>query len=126
MNEGEKTFVCQQLRGMVETWRGVKQDSWPPFIGRVGKQPLLDIIFTDSNSPPAGPFESVSAFHDWFTTAYGPTQDVQDKSPHPYRSFLPDNIPIVFTHADLHLSNIILSSGPNPQIIAIVDWQQSG
>ncbi|CBX93423.1 hypothetical protein IAQ61_009116 [Plenodomus lingam] len=126
MVEGEKTSVCQQLHDMVVALRGVQQDSWPPFIGHVGKQPLLDIIFTDSNSPTAGPFESVSDFHDWFTTAYGPTQDDQDASPHPYRSFLPDNVPIVFTHADLHPSNIILSSGPNPQIIAIIDWHQSG
>jgi hypothetical protein len=92
--------------------------------GHVGKQPLLDIIFTDSDSPTAGPFESVSIFHDWFTTAYGLIQNVQDASPHPYRSFLPDNVPIVFTHADLHPSNIILSSGPNPQVIAIIDWHQ--
>ncbi|KAH7412208.1 kinase-like domain-containing protein [Phaeosphaeria sp. MPI-PUGE-AT-0046c] len=126
MAEGERMSVCQQLHDMDDALRGLKQDSWQPFVGHVGKQPLLDIVFTNSNSPTAGPFESVSIFHDWYTTAYGPTRDVQNLSPHPYRSFLPDNVPIVFTHADLHPSNIILSSGRNPQIIAIIDWQQSG
>ncbi|KAH4923388.1 hypothetical protein HBI26_045430 [Parastagonospora nodorum] len=126
MTEGEKTSICEQLHDMVDALRGVEQNSWPPYIGHVGKRPLLDIIFTHSNSPTAGPFENVSIFHDWYTSAYGPHRDVQDASPHPYRSFLPDNIPIVFTHADLHPSNIILSSGLNPHVIAIIDWHQSG
>jgi hypothetical protein len=34
MIEGEKTSVCQQLHDMVDALRGVKQDSWPPFIGK--------------------------------------------------------------------------------------------
>jgi hypothetical protein len=96
--------------------------------GHVGKQPLLDMIFTDTCSPTAGPFSSVSEFHDWFTSTYGRDRDVdvKDIPTHPYRSFLSDNFPIVFTHADLHPSNIIVSSGPNPRVVAIVDWHQSG
>jgi hypothetical protein len=34
MIEGEKTAVCQQLHDMVDALRGLKQDSWPPFIGK--------------------------------------------------------------------------------------------
>jgi hypothetical protein len=34
MIEGEKTSICQELRNMVNAWRGIKQDSWPPFIGK--------------------------------------------------------------------------------------------
>jgi predicted unusual protein kinase regulating ubiquinone biosynthesis (AarF/ABC1/UbiB family) len=33
---------------------------------------------------------------------------------------------LFFTHADLHPSNILLSPGSDPHIIAIIDWQQSG
>ncbi|OCK74427.1 phosphotransferase enzyme family protein-like protein [Lepidopterella palustris CBS 459.81] len=115
ITEDGRVSVCQQLRYMVDAWRGLKQDFSPHFIGdHVGRQPLLDIIFTNSRSPTAGPFPSVSDFHDWFTTAYGPNlTDCQDKAPHPYRSSFPDGIPRVFTHADLHPSNIILSSGPS-------------
>jgi hypothetical protein len=34
MTEGEKTSVGQQLHDMVDALRGLKQDSWPPFIGK--------------------------------------------------------------------------------------------
>ncbi|KAF1956562.1 hypothetical protein CC80DRAFT_593305 [Byssothecium circinans] len=113
---------------MIDAWRGL-QEWTPPFVGHVGGQPLLDIIFTNSCSINAGPFSSVSKFHQWFTHALGPSRtvtDFEDRSPHPYSSFLPEDAPIVFTHADLHPSNIILSNGPLPQIIAIIDWHQSG
>lgn len=46
--------------------------------------------------------------------------------PDPYRQFLPDDSSIVFTHSDLHPSNILVSLESPCQIIAIVDWQQSG
>jgi hypothetical protein len=45
---------------------------------------------------------------------------------HPMRSLLPDNVPIVFTHGDLHRGNIIISSKGVPRVLAIVDWHQSG
>lgn len=95
--------------------------------GHIDKQPLLDMVFTDTCSPTAGPFSSVSEFYDWFTSTFGLDRDmdVKDISTHSYRSFLPDNVPIVFTHADLHFSNIIVSSGPSPHVVAIVDWHQS-
>ncbi|KAH3983713.1 hypothetical protein HBH98_225140 [Parastagonospora nodorum] len=87
MTEGEKTSVGQQLHDVVNVLRAINQDSWPPFISHVGKQPLLDIIFTDNHSP----------------TAYGPSRDVQDASP-PYRSFLPDNVPVIAIIVDWHQS----------------------
>jgi aminoglycoside phosphotransferase (APT) family kinase protein len=34
MTEGEKTSAGQQLHDMVDALRGLKQDSWPPFIGK--------------------------------------------------------------------------------------------
>ncbi|CAO2649188.1 Nn.00g101370.m01.CDS01 [Neocucurbitaria sp. VM-36] len=126
MAEKDRMSVCQQLRHMVDAWRNLEQDAPLQFIGHVDEQPLLDVIFTSSCSPTAGPFSSVSDFHDWFTTAYGPNRVVQEKFLHPYRSFLPDDVQIVFTHADLHPSNIILSSGPSPQVISVIDWHQSG
>ncbi|OAL55171.1 kinase-like protein [Pyrenochaeta sp. DS3sAY3a] len=126
MAESERMAVCQQLREMINAWRGLKQEFSPPFIGHVGRQPLLDVIFTSSCSPTAGPFSSVPEFHDWFTSTFGPSASEQNRAPHPYRSNLPDDATIVFTHADLHPSNIILSAGPNPRVLAIIDWHQSG
>ncbi|KAF2834880.1 kinase-like protein [Patellaria atrata CBS 101060] len=125
--EEERKALCGQLRQMISAWRSLKQHFSQPFIGHVGRQPLLDVIFTSSCSPTAGPFKSTSEFHDWFSTAYGPYAHVKvERSPHPYRSFLPDGVPIVFTHADLHPSNILISRDPDPQIISIIDWHQSG
>lgn len=34
--------------------------------------------------------------------------------------------PIVFTHDDLVPPNILLSPGPNPKVVAIIDWAQAG
>jgi len=43
------------------------------------------------------------------------------------RSELPDDVPIKFTHGDLHRGNILLSPiGTAPRVIAIIDWHQSG
>jgi thiamine kinase-like enzyme len=42
----------------------------------------------------------------------------------PYRKNLPDDSDIVYTHGDLHRSNIIISSTA-PQVVALVDWEQS-
>lgn len=36
------------------------------------------------------------------------------------------DVPIVFTHNDLSASNIIVSRGPNPKVVSIVDWKQAG
>jgi aminoglycoside phosphotransferase (APT) family kinase protein len=44
----------------------------------------------------------------------------------PFRAGLDDNLPINFTHGDLHPGNIIISRGSGPRICAIVDWHQSG
>lgn len=39
-----------------------------------------------------------------------------------------DDMPVIFTHADLEFSNILISrsSDAPPCIVAIIDWHQSG
>lgn len=39
---------------------------------------------------------------------------------------LPDDTKVVFTHADLHPSNIIVDERLPSKILAIIDWEQSG
>jgi len=46
--------------------------------------------------------------------------------PDPFRDSLPDNSPITFTHADLHPSNILVTSDAPYRVVAIIDWHQSG
>jgi thiamine kinase-like enzyme len=100
------------------------------FQGHVNRQPLLDIMFTGETKPPAGPFSSVKEFHDWLSslTKRGLEMHWPDPSliPDPFRDSLPDNSPITFTHADLHPSNILVTSDAPYCVVAIIDWHQSG
>ncbi|KAI1451421.1 kinase-like domain-containing protein [Annulohypoxylon moriforme] len=132
LSEEEKVSICSELRNMANAWRELPQRlfSDAPFVGHIGKRPLSDWIFINSCAPTAGPFEGVSQFHDWFTSSFGRTQKHPDlpRQPHPYRSQLPDDAPITFTHADLHPSNIIVSrlSSDATRVVSVVDWQQAG
>jgi hypothetical protein len=90
-------------------------------------------MFTNENRPPAGPFGSVAEFHDWISWAnklplrcHWPGKELSE-IPDPYRSGLPDDAEVVFTHADLHPSTILVSKDTeSPRILAIIDWRQSG
>ncbi|RDB28922.1 hypothetical protein Hypma_016123 [Hypsizygus marmoreus] len=127
LGEEERLGVCDELHRMVKSLRRLQQDPEDQFVGHIGRQPLLDIIFVDHRKGPVGPLPSVQSFHDKFATLHYRDHYVRT-SPDPYRIMLPDNAPIVFTHGDLHPRNIILSaSGAGPvRVLAIVDWQQSG
>jgi thiamine kinase-like enzyme len=89
-------------------------------------------VFTNGVQPRGGPFSTVEEFHNWLSSrltwgsrqhwpAVGP-----NKIPDPYRQGLPDNCSIVFSHSDLHPSNILISAERPHRIVAIIDWQQSG
>jgi hypothetical protein len=118
MNEEDRTAICSQLRLMVEEWRRLRQDE--TFLGMTLNSSssatvspfrsllisnlqgalktglyLPDRIFEGAPET-AGPFQSVSKFHDWYTTAIGPNKfDWKGKKPNPYRIKFPDNVPIV-------------------------------
>lgn len=130
LSKPERIDVCSQLRVMLSELRSLKQDPENQFLGHVNRQPLLDIMFTDETKPLAGPFSSVKEFHDWlsFLTKRGLEMHWPDPSliPDPFRDSLPDNSPITFTHADLHPSNILVTSDAPYRVVAIIDWHQSG
>ena len=46
--------------------------------------------------------------------------------PDPYRDGLPDDAEVVFTHGDLHPSNIMVSRESPCKVVALIDWRQSG
>jgi hypothetical protein len=99
--------------------------------GNIVNNPLLDVVFIKYGDKTAGPFRTVSQFHDYFTLSIGPRrkEPLEGQTPDPYRSMLPDDVPIVFTHGDLHPSNILLSprdASSGRHIVSIIDWQQSG
>ena len=81
--------------------------------------------------PRAGPFASVKEFNDWMSwlVKRGCGQHwpgIEEKDLHdPWRKDLPDDAKVVFTHADLHPSNIFIASDKPYNIVSIIDWQQS-
>lgn len=149
--EGERTAICEELKGVISELRSLRQDPNNQFIGMfkanlkyslqtnllfgdINHGPLGDRVFTDGIPPPRkhGPFASVSQLHDWFSAKFKepakihrpgvPLEDLLD----PYREMLPDDSPITFTHADLNPVNILVSQDSPCRLIAIIDWEQSG
>lgn len=143
----ERTQICTQLRSILTELRGLQQDPHHNFIGRtwyvyngvflltltgdIGRGPLADIVFTNGNLPRGGPFTNVKEFHDWLSSMltrgmeqHWPGIEPAD-IPDPYRKGLPEDAAIVFTHADLHPSNILISRQKSHSIVSIIDWQQS-
>ncbi|KAI1008730.1 hypothetical protein LB504_001257 [Fusarium proliferatum] len=61
----EKDGVCGQLGSMVTKMSQLRQAPDDPFIGNVNRGAVRDMVFTDTNFPPAGPFSSLAEFHDY-------------------------------------------------------------
>ncbi|KAK0124696.1 hypothetical protein ONS95_009640 [Cadophora gregata] len=119
----EKYEVCVQLRGMLDELRQLRQDPSDRFIGTINRQSVQDVIFDFDH--PCKVFSDVTSFHDWFSREVISQMDPSD--PHAWRRGLCDNVPIVFTHADLHRSNIMMAwKNGKPRVTAILDWHQSG
>jgi hypothetical protein len=96
----------------------------PVNIGGINQQAVKDIIFDGSGLDRY--FSDVTSFHNWFSGVTIP--QINTSNPDPWRPGLLDDVPIVFTHSDLHRSNILMSWDENgaPRVAAIVDWHQSG
>lgn len=91
---------------------------------------MLDRFFRDGYFE--GPLATIESFNDWFLAAAtrtkpGPDDPTRLLRHELYRDLLPDTGHICFTHADLTLSNIIISGELDSQRIAgIIDWEQAG
>ncbi|KAG8760738.1 hypothetical protein FRC11_015015, partial [Ceratobasidium sp. 423] len=129
LSDIDRQNICRQLRTMVTRIRTLELPPEGGFIGTISRQPLLDLAFTSSAAPPMGPFTSVTEFHDLFSKLPRPQNWGPNHPPHPFRENLPDDVPIVFTHGDLHRGNVIISSpaeGGRPRVKSIIDWGQAG
>ncbi|RMY77093.1 hypothetical protein D0863_01515 [Hortaea werneckii] len=135
LSSDEKLSISEQLKPMVATWQSLRRPdrtaSDQPVLSQLGGQALRDIMFYDGANYPAGPFESVREFNDAFARLALRTAAVDGIDPRntlvELRG-LTDDIPAVFAHADLDLSNILISKlGEGPvQVKAIIDWHQAG
>ncbi|POR37750.1 Uncharacterized protein TPAR_02060 [Tolypocladium paradoxum] len=132
LTQEERIGLCENLRTMLGKLRHLRQEPGNTFLGDISRGPFGDVVFTNGNLPRAGPFSSVKEFHDWLSAMtkigmeiHWPGIDTND-IPDPYRQHLPDNSTVVFTHADLHPGNILVSLESPCRIMAIIDWQLSG
>ncbi|KKZ62391.1 hypothetical protein EMCG_03218 [[Emmonsia] crescens] len=131
LDRAQRVEICEQLRVLIQEVRKLQHAPGEFFLGHINREPLGDIIFTNENRPPAGPFRSAAQFHDWIATIlklcvrqHWPGKELSE-IPDPYRNSLSDDTEVIFTHGDLHPSNIIVSEDSN-KILAIIDWRQSG
>ncbi|KAJ5135168.1 uncharacterized protein N7515_004446 [Penicillium bovifimosum] len=82
-----------------------------------GKVPVPEVfgwtedVFLSSHRNLAGPFHGADAVQKFQEGCY-----IQ----------IDGDVPVVFTHDDLVPPNIMLSSGPNPKVVAVIDWGQAG
>ncbi|QRV94984.1 phosphotransferase enzyme family protein [Ceratobasidium sp. AG-Ba] len=71
---------------------------------------------------------SVKDFHDLFVKLpHAHEWKVGD--PLPFRQMFPDDVPIVFTHGDMHRGNILVlraSDETGFRVASIIDWGQGG
>ncbi|RVD83814.1 uncharacterized protein DFL_005588 [Arthrobotrys flagrans] len=137
VSEDERESICQCLKKMVSSLKRLKQGPEDRFIGSISRGPIRDIILSSPNLPPAGPFTTVREFHNWFDCLSRPREQ-RDHSPDPLRAHLLDDSEIVFTHGDLHPSNILISYPKKDDengnlikrdsgfVLSIIDWHQSG
>lgn len=88
--------------------------------GSLSKGPVSDRLFTGIQ-PPAGPFATVTAFHDWLTGLQGGGWD-ELRDP----GMLSDDYTAQLAHGDLHRSNIVIRQGDSSgrwTLSGIVDWE---
>jgi thiamine kinase-like enzyme len=97
-----------------------------PIKGSITRGPLLDRVF--DRFPRTGPFNTLNKFYDELERLPQQHLKPHQRYKDPYLQSLPHDSSITFTHADVHPSNIMVSSsrsGP-PRVLALIDWGQAG
>ncbi|UZP36726.1 hypothetical protein NXS19_004542 [Fusarium pseudograminearum] len=132
MTDDEKTVLWKAFRTMFDNLRKLSQEPNDHFIRRINRGPLFDEAIDTPKDPRPGPFASVKNFHDWWSITIRTGAEIHwpglkpKELPDLYRAMVPDDAAIVFTHANLHCSNILVDSENPFTIIAIINWDYSG
>ncbi|KAI0905956.1 kinase-like protein [Ustulina deusta] len=112
LSDVDRVEITNQLRSYLDQLRAIKGS----YVGGVGRTPAIDERrFSDEG----GPFESEAEWND-FLLEGAPCPEILKSI---VRSQLRTDHEIVFTHGDLHPSNIIVRNG---RIAAIIDWELAG
>ncbi|KAK3699037.1 hypothetical protein LTR37_016641 [Vermiconidia calcicola] len=121
----EKQSVTAQIGHIVSALRDIPHPSCYPYIGSISHGRVQDLYFR-GDPEASGPFQNVKEFNDHVQLLSVPESLRSDQIEDPYRHLLPDTGNICFTHADLHLDNIMVSSSHPRKITGILDWEQCG
>jgi len=121
----ERRSITMQLGSSIDMLKTPQQHPGHEMIGSISATKVQDVSFETSRSK--GPFSSVKEFNDNFQDWAFRLWKTADRHQDQYRAYLPDRGAIHFTHADLHLNNILVSGQQGSRsIAAIIDWGQSG
>ncbi|KAF4997580.1 hypothetical protein FGRMN_3785 [Fusarium graminum] len=129
LTHDDKVSVSEQLRRIIGLLRSIVQEH-PSQIASVNGGPIQDVFFRDNYAE--GPIKDIKSFNDWVFAAAARQRPGPDgiipglDHPHLFRDLLPDTGNVYFTHGDLTLGNIMISSDSPPKIISIIDWEQAG
>jgi len=141
MDLTDKDSICAQLCNMLFSLRQLQQEN--TFVGEreshdlkrllhcyllgsITRGPLIDRVFYDR--PKTGPFNTIDDFYNWLEWLPQRFLSSSQRYKDPYLNLMPKDTTIKFTHADVHPTNIIVSTsafGP-PRVLALIDWGQSG
>ncbi|KAH7191806.1 kinase-like domain-containing protein [Fusarium flagelliforme] len=132
MTDEERAGLWKGVRDVVDNLRKLSQEPNEHFIGQIDRGRIYDHALDNSHTPRLGPFANVKEFHDWLSRAIRMGAKVHWPGLKPeehrdgYRHLVPDNAAIVFTHADLHPTNVMVGAENPSKIAAVIDWGQSG
>ncbi|GLB43422.1 putative phosphotransferase enzyme family protein [Lyophyllum shimeji] len=120
----QKLAVVEQLNVMVSSMRRLKQAPGNSYIGAVHHGHIHEQVWNITDR--LGPFDSVKTFTDQLFELGKHLPGYPD---HPFirslRHAFSDHSSIVFTHADLHRRNIIMSA-TSTDVLGIIDWHEGG
>ncbi|CAK4034526.1 Hypothetical predicted protein [Lecanosticta acicola] len=126
LDQAEKSSVASDLRQIVVKLRSVTRSSDQQLIGSINGGAVLDNFFRGTKE--GGPYDSVREFNNALSSAAVPEiLAVGDGFEDPYRELLGDEHPVYLCHADLNLTNVMVSgSAGSRSVSGIIDWDQSG
>nr|POE48870.1 hypothetical protein CFP56_38967 [Quercus suber] len=125
--EGQNFIYMSLVRGQTlqEAWSSLTESD-KGLISSINGGFVQDRFFQSDFE--RGPFPSIQLFNDWVLSTATRQIPAPVHVEGLYRDFLPDDGNVYFTHGDLTLGNIIISSNPSSprRIESIIDWEQAG
>ena len=139
LTSAQRARIMHTLVGYIHQLRALPQPPPPPssnlprtgWIGSASCRGFSDML-AYSNYTPIGPLPNQAAWHDWRLSLYrfalsNPSSAARLAQ---IRKEFREDDPIVFTHGDLSMLNIMVRvDGDRPEdarITAVIDWEQAG